>query len=296
MSKVYIDSTRDLVQKSGEIRKKLAEATRYIGNVHIGGPMSATDLAVAVYYKYMGFDPDNLDDPNRNMFILSKGHNGILLYTIFCDMGLYEYEYLWDSYNQIEGPFGAHPNRKHVKGIEVSTGSLGHGLSWCCGLAHANRDKGIKSRLFCMLGDGEMEEGSNWEAILYAASKKMDSIVALVDFNHCSASFECDDNLVWGDKGGPEGLADCYKAFGWNTMVIDGTDMKAIDKALSALPEVTLSGKPTAIIASTTKGQGCDFMMQNPSGWHIGGFDDDKLAEALEQIEAYTENKLKEVE
>ena len=236
MAKVHIEDVRELVEKAGEIRKKLALGTRRIGNVHIGGPMSATDAAVAIYYKYMNFDPEHLDDPNRNQFILSKGHNGILLYTIFCDMGMYDWDLLLDTYNTVGHPFGPHPNRKYVNGIEVSTGSLGHGLSWCSGIAHANRNRNIKSRIFCMLGDGEMEEGSNWEAILYAASKKLDNIVAVVDFNHCSAAFETNENIKWGDKGGPEGLADCFKAFGWNAVVVDGTKMKEIDYALSQLP------------------------------------------------------------
>ena len=244
----------------------------------------------------MGFDPENLEDPQRDMFILSKGHNGILLYTIFCDMGIYDWDLLLDTYNTIGNPFGPHPNRKYVKGIEVSSGSLGHGLSWCCGLAHGNRNKGIKSRIWTLLGDGEMEEGSNWEAILYAASKNMDNIVAVVDFNHASASFECGQNHRWGEEGGPEGMANCFRAFGWNAVVVDGTDMTAIDKVLSELPEVTLNGKPNAIISSTTKGQGVEFMMERPCAWHIGGFDDDKLEEALTQIKAYTAERLKEVE
>lgn len=296
MAKVYIENVRDLVEKAGEIRKKLALGTRRIGNVHIGGPMSATDVAVAIYYKYLGFDPENLEDEERNMFILSKGHNGILLFTIFCDMGMYDWDLLLDTYNTIGHPFGAHPNRKHVKGIEVSTGSLGHGLSWCCGLAHANRNQNIKSRLFCLLGDGEMEEGSNWEAIMYAASKKMDNIVAVVDFNHCSASFEYNENIRWGEKGGPEGMAECFRSFGWNATVIDGSDMSEIDRTLAALPEVTLNGKPNCIICSTQKGQGVKFMEESPAAWHIGGFADDKLEEALQLIDEYTEKRLGEVE
>ena len=258
--------------------------------------MSATDAAVAIYYKYMDFDPDKLDDPERNRFILSKGHNGILLYTIFCDMGMYDWDLLLDTYNTIGHPFGAHPNRKHVKGIEVSTGSLGHGLSWCCGIGHANRNKGIKSRIFCMLGDGEMEEGSNWEAILYAASKKLDNIVAVVDFNHCSAAFETNENMRWGEEGGPEGMAKCLRAFGWNVQVIDGTKMAEIDAALAALPEVTLDGTPNCIICSTQKGQGVKFMEERPSARHIGGFSDETLAETLELIDAYTKERLAEVE
>lgn len=130
---------------------------------------------------------------------LGVRHNGVLLYTIFCDMGMYDWDLLLDKYNTIGNAFGPHPNRKHVKGIEVSTGSLGHGLNWAVGIAHANRDHGIKSRIFVMLGDGEMEEGSNWEAILYSASKNMDNIVALVDFNHCSL-LETNENIRWGNE------------------------------------------------------------------------------------------------
>ena len=212
MAKIKIDSVPELIEKAGFIRKQLLLGTHRIGGVHIGGPLSATDMAVALYYKHLGFDPENLDDPNRNTFILSKGHNGILLYSIFCDMGLYDWDHLLDTYNTIGNTFGAHPNRKYVKGIEVSTGSLGHGLNLACGIAHANRDKGIPSRTYVMLGDGEMEEGSNWEGIMYAASKKLDSIVAVVDYNHHSASFKANENIVWNTMG------DCFRAFGWEVI------------------------------------------------------------------------------
>ena len=147
-----------------------------------------------------------------------------------------------------------------------------------------------------MLGDGEMEEGSNWEAILYAASKKLDNIVAVVDFNHCSAAFETNENMRWGEEGGPEGMANAFRAFGWNAAVIDGTKMAEIDAALAALPEVTLDGKPNCIICSTQKGQGVTFMEERPSAWHIGGFSDETLAETLELIDAYTKERLAEVE
>ena len=112
---------------------------------------------------------------------------------------------------------------------------------------------------------------------------------------HASAAYETNQNERWGEKGGPEGMADCFRAFGWNATVIDGTDMKEIDKTLAALPEVTLNGKPNAIICSTTKGQGVGFMMERPCAWHIGGFDDDKLAEAEKDIKEYTAKKLAEV-
>ena len=271
MAKVYIENVRDLVEKAGEIREKLALATRRIGNVHIGGPMSATDVTTAIYYKYMGFDPENLDDPNRDRFILSKGHNGILLFTIFCDMGMYDWDLLLDTYNTIGHPFGAHPNHKRVKGIEVSTGSLGHGLSWCCGIGHANRGRGIKSRIWTLLGDGEMEEGSNWEAILYAASHNLDNIVAVVDFNHASAAYETNQNERWGEKGGPEGMADCFRAFGWNATVIDGTDMKEIDKTLAALPEASDNQKELARMLQVGVRNNIEMGGDHSWEWKIGG-------------------------
>ncbi len=284
MTKIHLNHVPDLIEKAGEIRKHLCRCARYAGNIHLAGPLSATDVAVAVYYKYLGFDPDNLEDPDRNMFVLSKGHNGVLLYCIFCDMGLHSWDELLNNYNKIGYSFGAHPNRKYVRGIEVSTGSLGHGLSWSVGFAHANRNEGIDSRIYCLLGDGEMEEGSNWEAIMYAASHNLDSIVAIVDNNQCSASFMAGENIKWNSMG------DCWRAFGWDVREIDGTNMHEIDRTLAGLPPVNLRnpGKPVCIISNTTKGQGVSYMTDRPYAWHIGGLDDEKLAETLTLIDQYT--------
>ena len=151
MTKIRIESVPDLIRKTGDIRKAVVRAARNIPGMHFGGPMSAVDPAVMIYYKYLGFDPDNLDDPERNMVILSKGHNGILFYTIYVDMGMYTDEELYGKYNTIDGVFGPHPNRKTIKGIEVSTGSLGHGLNWAVGISHARQDMGIKARTFVVL-------------------------------------------------------------------------------------------------------------------------------------------------
>lgn len=281
----------ELIEKAGQIRKYLCRCARYAGNVHLAGPLSATDVAVALYYKHLGFDPDDTGNPQRNMFVLSKGHNGVLLYCIFCDMGLHPWEELYENYNRIGHVFGAHPNRKYVRGVEVSTGSLGHGLSWSIGFAHANRNEGLASRIFCLLGDGEMEEGSNWEAIMYAGSHRLDNIVAIVDNNHCSASFMAGENIKWNS------MADCWRAFGWTVFDIDGTDMHEIDRTLSGLPSVDLQspGKPVCIIANTTKGQGVSYMMDRPYAWHIGGLDDEKLAETEALIDQYTAEQKKRI-
>ena len=296
MAKIRIESVPDLIRKTGDIRKAVVRGARNIPGMHFGGPMSAVDPAVVIYYKYLEFDPDKLDDPNRNMVILSKGHNGILFYTIYVDMGLYTDEELYGKYNTIDGIFGPHPNHKTVKGIEVSTGSLGHGLNWAVGISHARQDMGIKARTFVILGDGEMEEGSNWEGALYAASHNQDDIVAVVDFNNASASFETNENNRWGELGGPEGLANAFRAFGWNAVVVDGQNIAALDAAFAALPPVTYQGKPTAIICNTIKGAGVKFMSDRPTAWHQGGLDDEKMEEALELVEEYTQARLKEVE
>ena len=260
MSVVCLNSVPELIEKSGEIRKDIARCARYAGNIHFGGPMSAVDVTVALYYKYLGFDPEDTEKHDRNMFVLSKGHNGVLLYCIFCDMGMYPWEELMDHYNTIGHTFGAHPNRKYVRGI--------------------------RSRRYCLLGDGEMEEGSNWEAIMYAGSHHLDNIVAIVDNNHCSASFISGENMKWQW----DSMGDCFRAFGWDVYEIDGTNMHEIDQTLSNLPTVTLKepGKPVCIISNTTKGQGVSYMMERPYAWHIGGLDDEKLKETEELIDQYT--------
>ena len=288
MAKVYIENVRDLVEKAGEIREKLALATRRIGNVHIGGPMSATDVTTAIYYKYMGFDPENLDDPNRDRFILSKGHNGILLFTIFCDMGMYDWDLLLDTYNTIGHPFGAHPNHKRVKGIEVSTGSLGHGLSWCCGIGHANRGRGIKSRIWTLLGDGEMEEGSNWEAAMSAAHYKVTNMISFVDRNKCMIDGKTEDVMKL------EPLADKWESFGFIVKTIDGNNIKEICEAIDfALANET--DKPVMIIMDTVKGCGIDFMEGNYK-WHYGALDDEHYELAKASLEKHYQKRLARVE
>lgn len=291
MAKIRLNDVSALIDKAGEVRKYLCRCARYAGNVHLAGPLSAADVTVALYYKHLEFDPDDLEDPNRNMFVLSKGHNGVLLYCIFCDMGMHPWEELYDNYNKIGHIFGAHPNRKYVPGVEVSTGSLGHGLSWSIGFAHANQNEGIESRIFCLLGDGELEEGSNWEAIMYAGSHHLGNIVAIVDNNQCSASFMAGENIKWNS------MADCWRAFGWTVFDIDGTDMGEIDRILSNLPAVDLQkpGNPICIIANTTKGQGVSYMMDRPYAWHIGGLDDEKLAETELLIDQYTAQQKKRI-
>ena len=177
------------MDKAVEIRKKLCFLANTMGVIHIGGMLSATDVMVALFYRFLNYNPDNIQDKNRDRFILSKGHCGVLLYTIFCDLGIYDWDAVFGNYNRLGSSFGQHPNRKKNKGIEVSTGSLGHGLSVSVGMALSYRDSNVASRIYCLVGDGEMQEGSNWEAIMYAGSHKLSNLVCIVDFNQCTSVF-----------------------------------------------------------------------------------------------------------
>jgi len=276
--KTTIEEITALENKSIQIRKQLCQIAHRVGVIHIGGMLSAVDIVVALYYKYLGININNLEDVTRNKFILSKGHCAILLYTVFCDLELYKWDDVFLNYNKIGHVFGQHPNRKNNKGIEVSTGSLGHGLSVGVGMALANQSKKIPSRIYCMTGDGEMQEGSNWEAIMYAGSHHLSNLVCIVDFNQSTSSYKFGDNIVlnW-EKA--------FEAFGWETKIIDGSDMREVVSAFDSLPEVNFVSplKPIAIIAKTTKGQGVDFM-KGPN-WHYGSLDDRLLNEAFKSIE-----------
>lgn len=274
---ISVDEIKRLKDKAFEIRKQLCNIAHTVGVIHIGGMLSAVDPIVALYYKYINIDINNLNDPYRDKFILSKGHCAILLYIIFCDIGLYKWEDVFENYGNIAHVFGQHPNRKYNPGIEVSTGSLGHGLSIGVGMALANRSQNICSHIYCMTGDGEMQEGSNWEAIMYAGSHHLSNLVCIVDFNQSTSSFKYGDNIVFDWKK-------AFEAFGWTVHIIDGSNMEAIMSTFESLPEVDFSSQknPTAIISKTLKGQNVDFM-QGPD-WHYGSLDEKLLNDAIESL------------
>lgn len=266
-----------LKDKATFMRKQICILANQLGHIHVGGLLSAVDILVALYYRFLEFDPCDLNNPRRNKFIPSKAHCAVLQYLIFSDLGLYHRDDIFIRYKQLHHPFYQVPIRKN-KGIEVSTGSLGHGLSIATGMALANRSNGIKSRIYCLAGDGEMQEGTNWEAIMYAGSHNLGNLVCIVDFNRSTAAFRYGDNIVldW-EKA--------FNAFNWDARMINGADMDEIVKALDSLPEVDFStrNKPIAIITKTLKGQNVDFA--HGPGWHYGSLDDRKLQEAFECIE-----------
>ena len=269
-----------LENKAYKIRKDLINFIYRIGMGHLGGELSVLDVAVALYYKYMNYDPKNPKMPDRDRLILSKGHCGETLYTIFADMGMYTIDYMVEHFETLNtAKFGMHPNRKYIDGIEASTGSLGHGLSIAVGLAIGARVKKEKWRTFCIVGDGEIQEGSNWEAIMAAAQFKLGNLVAIIDKNRFQMSGETKETM------NIDPLDEKFRAFGWDVVEMQGNDMKDIVKTFDKLPIPTYEArKPLCIIAHTTKGYGVDFM-ENTWKWHGGGIAKEQRDQALESID-----------
>lgn len=271
-------SEEDLSRKAMEVRKTICFIANKIDVIHIGGILSSVDILVALYYNFLNYKIDNLQDIYRDRLVLSKGHCAVLLYVIFCDLGIYKWDDVFLKYNQFGNIFGQHPNRKNNPGFEVSTGSLGHGLSIALGMALANRSRNIKSRIYCLVGDGEMQEGSNWEAIMYAGSHKLSNLVCIVDFNRCTSCFRFGDNIVLDWKK-------AFESFGWRVHSVEGSKISHIIYTLKKMPEVDFQedNEPIAIILNTTKGQNIDFM-KGPA-WHYGSISDQLYDKAIESIE-----------
>jgi transketolase len=259
-----------LENKAIDIRKKIIDLTVIAGGGHIGGALSMTDIVVALYYHAMKYDPKQRYWPDRDRFVLSKGHGAIGICPILADVGFYPEEQM-SNFNGLDSPFGMHPDMNKIPGIEMSTGSLGHGLSIALGIALAGKMEGAKWRVFCMTGDGELDEGMIWEAAMAAHHFKLSNLVAIVDRNGLSLDGPTEEVMAL------EPLEDKWKAFGWNCMTIDGHSMKELVVVLDSISPAN-SDKPTCIIAKTVKGKGVPFM-ENVTDWHYGGLDDAKAEE-----------------
>src|SRR4030043_131681 len=262
-----------------EMRKKLLNLCgNYDGIVHIGGDLSMTDLLIGLYHHGMKVDPKQIKNPKRDRFLLSKGHGAVCMYIAMSLRGYFNYDEILRTYAQLDSAYGMHPCKLRLPGVECSTGSLGHGLAVAVGMAFSARLKKEAHRVYCMMGDGETCEGEVWEAANTAGSYKLGNLVGIVDRNkQLMTSFD-------GDYMHLEPYADKWRAFNWNVVEIDGHDMRQIVDALDNLPSIT-SNKPTAIIASTTKGKGVKFM-EHDIGWHAGALSKADMDRAMADIEA----------
>jgi len=264
-----------LKSKALEIRQQIVNVTYSCGGTHIGGSLSQTDVMVALYYKYLSFDAQNPLWDDRDRFILSKGHGGVGHAAVLADVGFFPPEEL-AHFNKTGSPFGMHLDWLKVKGVDASTGSLGHGLAIGNGMAYGAKLAGKSWHTYVVLGDGELNGGPVWESAMATSHFKLSNLTAVVDRNRLCIDGFTEDIMAL------EPLKDKWVAFGWNVLEINGHDFDQICEAIeSALGE---KGRPTVIIATTVKGKGVDFM-ENQASWHYAGLDEAMRDEALKSLQ-----------
>lgn len=269
-----ITDVEELKQVAKRVRLTILHMLTQAGSGHTGGSLSAVDVAVAIYFSKMRFNPKDPLWKERDRFILSKGHAAPLLYAIMAKAGYFPKETV-DTLRKIESPLQGHPCCKRLPGIEVSTGSLGQGLSVANGMALGLRLDGNPARVYCIMGDGEIQEGQIWEAAMTAAHYKTDNLCAVVDNNGLQIDGPVEKVM------GIAPIHDKWTAFGWHVIDIDGHDMKQI---LQALDETeTLKGKPSVIIANTKKGKGVSFF-EDRVEYHGVAPSSDEYERALKEI------------
>lgn len=273
---MYKEQIKKLQKKSAEARKLMVETLICAGCGHPGGAFSCIDLLTALYFDVMKIDPQNPAWEGRDRFILSKGHSSIGLYTVLHLRGFMDRETLL-TFRQDNSPLCGHPDMHKIAGVEMSTGSLGHGLSVGVGLAVSARMDRNESRVFVLMGDGETQEGSIWEAAMFASHHKLDNLVGIVDRNMIQIDGFTEDILSL------EPYRAKWEAFGWHVVEIDGHDFEQITTSLRQAPPV--SGKPTLVLANTVKGKGISFMEHNPA-WHGGGLKGELADIALKEVNA----------
>lgn len=236
-----------LEEKARQIRIEIVKMLANAGSGHTGGSLSATDIVTVLYFYKMRHNPKNPQWKERDRFILSKGHAAPVLYATLALAGYFD-KSLLNSLRKLGSPLQGHPCCKNLPGVEVSTGSLGQGLSVACGMALGLRLSGINSRVYCLLGDGEIQEGQVWEAAMTASHYKIDNLCAILDHNNLQIDGRCCDVM------NIKPVEDKFIAFGWNVFTIDGHNIQEIVNALDEAEKT--KGKPTMIIANTVKGKG----------------------------------------
>ena len=269
---------QELRRKSVAYRKTILRIIHRAQAGHTGGSLSCVDILNVLYNRVMNVSPESAADPNRDRYVQSKGHSVEALYTVLADRGFFPVEAL-DTLCQYQSHFIGHPTRK-VPGIEQNTGALGHGLSFAVGLALAAKKDGRSYRVFTLLGDGELTEGSSWEASMSAAFYELDNLTVIVDRNGLQISGPTEDVMAL------ESLRDKFSAFGYAVRMCRGNDIADLTRALESVPFE--QGKPSLLIAQTVKGKGVSFI-ENAVGWHHHVPTDDELARALDELDAQAE-------
>lgn len=253
---------------------------------HLGGAMSCLDIVTALYFYKMNIRPDDPKWADRDRFLLSAGHKCMVQYAVLAERGYFDKAVL-DTYGSLKTKIPGHPDMHKLPGVEANTGALGHGLSIASGMALALRAEGKDSKVYVVMGDGELAEGSNWEAAAVAAHYGLDNLVVFVDFNGLQISGQVQDIMNFTP------IAEHFAAFGWAVRDIDGNNMEEVVAALDALP--LEKGKPNLIVAHTVKSKGVSFA-ENKAAYHYWTPKGDELAQAISEVEASIANLEKEVE
>lgn len=265
---------RELALKSIRLRKRTLEIIFHAGAGHTGGGLSCLDILNLLYNRILNVSPEKFSDPNRDRYVQSKGHSVEALYTVLADRGFFSTHDL-ETLCHYRSPYVGHPTRK-IPGIEMNTGALGHGLPICVGMAIAGKMDAAPWRVFTLLGDGELAEGSNWEAAMAAGHYDLDNLTAIIDHNTLQITGHTRDVCS------NEPLDEKWRAFGWAVKMVNGHNFAELTAALSLPAE---PGKPTCVIANTIKGRGVSFM-ENTAKWHHGVPSEAELKQALAELDA----------
>jgi len=255
-------------KKIKSLKRIILETAHKTKEGHIPSAFSILDILYVLYDSVLNVDPKNPEKTDRDYLLVSKGHSAVGLYAVLADRGFFPMSEL-DTFGHFNSRLGGHPDRNKIPGVEASTGSLGHGLPIAVGIAMGLGYRNEQQRVFCIIGDGELNEGSMWEAILLAGEHKCKNLTCIVDYNH-----SIDRSILWGD------LTEKFKAFGWDTLEVDGHDHAALEEAFRQSDRE----RPLAVIANTIKGNGCK-SMENEPGWHHRSPNEDELAQLLKELE-----------
>ena len=263
-----------LKRTAEELRVAIVEMIHTAGSGHAGGSLSMCELLSVLYYAELNVDPENPRDPERDRFILSKGHGAPALYAILASKGFFPEEDL-ATLRQTGSKLQGHPDMKKVPGIDISSGSLGMGISFGIGTSLAARLNGSSYRTYVITGCGELDEGQNWEALMCAAKYGLDNLTVIVDYNRVQLDGTNEEIMPLGS------LEEKLKAFNWNVVECDGHDVNSILEALDKARET--KGRPTVIVANTVKGKGVSFM-EHKNEWHGKPIDDECYEKALQEL------------
>jgi len=276
LGRALLATPEALRAKAYDIRKHVVRMVGAASSGHPGGSLSAADIVTVLYFNEMNIRPDDPKWPDRDRFVLSKGHAAPVLYAALAEAGYFPAGELV-TLRRIDSRLQGHPSIRSTPGVEMSTGSLGQGLSAACGMAIAAKLDGAAWRVYALLGDGELEEGQIWEAVMTAAHRRLDNLTAFVDAN----GLQIDGPVA--DIKSMERIGDRFAAFGWHVVEIDGHDIPAIMAALAEARNT--QGRPTVIVARTVKGKGVSFM-ENQVGWHGTAPKPDQVQAALAELDA----------